>query len=58
MHRARYVPRVLEGRALLAVVCHGAFRVVTVRAGLKSLGPSPGIMMRVRRITIRKLLQM
>ena len=27
MYRARYVPRVLEGRALLAVVCHGALRV-------------------------------
>ena len=28
MYRARNVPRVLEGRALLAVVCHGALRVV------------------------------
>jgi hypothetical protein len=44
MYRARYAPRVLERRALLAVVCHGALRVVRA-VYLKS--PGPGV--RVRR---------
>ena len=51
MYRARYVPSVLEGRALLAVVCHGALRVVRANC-LKS--PSPGVRVRTGRITIRK----
>ena len=45
MYQARYVPRVLEGRALSAVVCHGALRVVRA-VRLKS--PGPGV--RVRRV--------
>ena len=53
MYPARYVPRVLEGQALLAVVCHGALRVVwAVR--FEKHGPR-----RARptgRITIRKQL--
>ncbi len=44
----RNVPRVLEGRALLAVVCQGALRVVRA-VYLKS--PSPGV--RVRRVALQ-----
>ena len=43
-----YVPRVLEGRALLAVVCHGALRVVRA-VRLKSTGPG----VRVRRVALQ-----
>ena len=48
VYRARYVPRVLEGRALLAVVCHGALRVVRA-VRLKSTGPG----VRVRRVALQ-----
>ena len=48
MYWARYAPRVLEGRALLAVVCHGALRVVRA-VRLKS--PGPGV--RVRRVALQ-----
>jgi hypothetical protein len=56
MYRARYHTRatsivrarVLEGRALLAVVCHGALRVVRPVC-LKS----PGLGVRVRRVALQ-----
>ena len=52
MNRARYAPRVLEGRALLAVVCHGA--LVLARA-VRSKSPRGSRRVRsMGRITIRK----
>ncbi len=63
--RASYVPRVLEGLALLAVVCHGALRVRRVtsaappgrRAAVRLKSTGPGVRVRTGRITIRKQLQ-
>ncbi len=54
MYRARYVRRVIEGRALLAVVCYGALRVVrAVCMKSAGLGALP-----TGRIAIRKQMQM
>ena len=46
------MPRVLEGRALLAVVCHGALRVVRA-VRLKSTGPGRGVRVRLGRVALQ-----